>query len=96
MTTKKAKAMAKKNMTTDFPPPGGPQRQNASVPGLSIPQLETVYDTLAEAIDQAGPQQSELFLTKLCLLLANRIGNDTAFACDVKTALNDLTPSNTA
>jgi Protein of unknown function (DUF2783) len=66
---------------------------NSQAPGLTIPQLETVYDTLAEAIDQAGPQQSELFLTKLCLLLANRVGNDAAFADDVTTALGDLNPT---
>lgn len=66
------------------------------MPGLPIPQLEAVYDTLAEAIDQAGPQQSELFLTKLCLLLANRLGSDAAFAEDVKTALTDLQTAGTA
>ncbi len=66
------------------------------MPALTIPQLETVYDTLAEAIDQAGPRQSELFLTKLCLLLANRIGDDAAFADDVKAALADLMPRGTA
>ena len=66
------------------------------MPALTIPQLETVYDTLAEAIDQAGPQQSELFLTKLCLLTASRVGDDAAFADDVKTALADLMPTGTA
>ncbi len=60
------------------------------MPQLSIAQLETVYDTLAEAIDQAGPGQSQLFLTKLCLLLANQQGDDLAFASLVKTALADL------
>jgi Protein of unknown function (DUF2783) len=57
---------------------------------LSIPQLENVYDTLADAIDQAGPQHSELFLTKLCLLLANQIGDDAAFLGHVRSALSDL------
>ena len=66
------------------------------MPGLPISQLEAVYDTLADAIDQAGPQQSELFLTKLCLLLANRLGSDAAFAEDVKTALTDLQTAGTA
>ena len=60
------------------------------MPELSTAQLESVYDTLAQAIDTAGPQQAELFLTKLCLLLANRAGSDGAFAQDVNTALNDL------
>ncbi len=59
---------------------------------LTIPQLETVYDTLAEAIDQAGPEHSELFLTKLCLLLAHQVGDDAAVASLVKAALADLQP----
>ena len=60
------------------------------MPELSTPQLESVYDTLSQAIDTAGPQQTELFLTKLCLLLANRVGNDGLFAQDVAIALSDL------
>ena len=64
--------------------------------GLTIPQLETVYDALAEAIDLAGPRQSELFLTKLCLLLANRMGNPANFAQDVAAALDDLNPARSA
>ncbi len=59
---------------------------------LTIPQLETVYDHLAEAIDHAGPDKSELFLTKLCLLLANHLGDDAQFAHCVANALKDLEP----
>lgn len=57
---------------------------------LNLPQLENVYDTLAEAIDQAGAEHSELFLTKLCLLLANQAGDDAAFKRHVTAALADL------
>lgn len=63
---------------------------NRQTNGLTIPQLETVYDTLAEAIDRAGPQQSELFLTKLCLLLAQQIGDDSVVVQQVNAALADL------
>ncbi len=64
---------------------------NTSNPtALTILQLENVYDTLAEAIDSAGPQHAELFLTKLCLLLANRLGDDVAVGEMVKVALADL------
>ena len=46
---------------------------------LTIAQLENVYDNLAQAIDQAknhaGGDRAELFLTKLCLLLANALGD---------------------
>ncbi len=61
-----------------------------SMPPLTIPQLETVYDTLAQAIDQVEPRHTELFLTKLCLLLANQMGDDAAFAKMVQAALLDL------
>ena len=37
---------------------------------LDIAGLEQVYDRLATAIDQAGPEKSELFLVKLALLNA--------------------------
>ena len=42
--------------------------------GLTIPGLETVYDTLASAIDQAGPEKAPLFLVKLALLNAHALG----------------------
>ena len=52
--------------------------------------LETVYDALATAIDQAGPDKTELFLVKLALLQANALGNDAQFQQQVDTALQDL------
>ena len=57
---------------------------------LDIAQLETVYDTLAEAIDQAGPDKSELFLVKLALLQAQVNGNAQQFAALTQRALKDL------
>ena len=57
---------------------------------LDIAQLETVYDTLAEAIDQAGPDKSELFLVKLALLQAQENGNAQQFAALTQRALKDL------
>ena len=46
---------------------------------LSIGGLETVYDALATAIDQAGPDKAELFLVKLALLQANALGDEAQF-----------------
>ncbi len=63
---------------------------NATTTPLSIAQLENVYDTLAEAIDEAGTERAELFLTKLCLLLANQLGDDAAVAALAQAALADL------
>ncbi len=65
---------------------------NPATSPLTIPQLENVYDLLADAIDQAGPQCSELFLTKLCLLLANQLGDDAVVLEHVRSALADLAP----
>ncbi|MDB5844641.1 MAG: hypothetical protein JWP79_1951 [Polaromonas sp.] len=57
---------------------------------LTIPGLETVYDALAAAIDQAGPDKAELFLVKLALLNANALASPQAFQSHVQAALRDL------
>lgn len=61
-----------------------------SHPPLTIGGLETVYDTLASAIDQAGPDKAELFLVKLALLQAQALGDEAQFQQQVETALRDL------
>ncbi|WP_025915556.1 hypothetical protein [Herminiimonas sp. CN] len=57
---------------------------------LTIPGLETVYDALATAIDQAGQDKAELFLVKLALLNANALANPKVFDAHVQAALRDL------
>jgi hypothetical protein len=57
---------------------------------LSIADLETVYDTLAEAIDEAGPEKSQLFLVKLALLNAQALGQAEVFTAQARVALRDL------
>jgi hypothetical protein len=59
-------------------------------PTLGIAGLETVYDTLATAIDEAGEGRSELFLVKLALLQAQALGDATLFQQQVQAALKDL------
>lgn len=59
-------------------------------PELSIAGLEAVYDRLAEAIDAAGPDKTELFLVKLALLNAQSLGDAQAFAQQIDAALRDL------
>jgi hypothetical protein len=44
-----------------------------------VPALEQVYDALATAIDQAGPEKATLFLVKLALLNANALADPTVF-----------------
>ena len=57
---------------------------------LTLAGLESVYDTLAETLDAAPPEQATLLLTKLALLLAQELGNPQRFAELAKTALQDL------
>lgn len=57
---------------------------------LTVQDLERVYDLLAEALDQATPAKSELFLTKLALLSAQTLGDAGVFAELTRSALQDL------
>jgi hypothetical protein len=57
---------------------------------LDIAGLEQVYDRLATAIDEAGPEKSELFLVKLALLNAKAMGRFDLFEAQVAAALKDL------
>jgi hypothetical protein len=57
---------------------------------LTMVDLETVYDVLATAIDQAGTDRAQLFLVKLALLNANALGDAALFQQHVQVALQDL------
>ncbi len=57
--------------------------------GLTIADLETAYDILANAIDEAG-DRAELFLVKLALVNANALGSAETFQNHVHEALKDL------
>jgi hypothetical protein len=57
---------------------------------LSVADLETVYDLLAEAIDEAGEERTALLLVKLALLNANALGDSRVFAGHLRAALQDL------
>ena len=57
---------------------------------LSIGGLETVYDALATAIDQAGSDKATLFLVKLALLNANALADENLFQQQITAALQDL------
>ncbi len=52
--------------------------------------LESAYETLAMAIDSAGPEQEALFLTRLALLLSHELGDLAAFRSAIRTALEGL------
>ena len=57
---------------------------------LSVEANERLYDALAQAIDAAGPEQEALFLTKLTLLLANKIGDEAVVDTALATAQAQL------
>ena len=57
---------------------------------LPIEGLEAVYDALAQAIDQAGPDKAELFLVKLALLNANALADARLFQQHLQAALQNL------
>ena len=59
----------------------------ASDSAMPFEDLERAYETLAQAIDRAGPAHEALFLTRLALVLAHRIGRVDVFERAVTTAL---------
>jgi hypothetical protein len=67
-----------------------PAPPTAPALGLGISGLEQVYDSLALAIDQAGPDKSDIFLVKLALLNAQALADAAVFQAHVATALKDL------
>ena len=50
--------------------------------------FDTAYETLAMAIDSAGPKHEALFLTRLALVLGHELGDIAVFQNAIKTALD--------
>lgn len=57
---------------------------------MSFEDLEQVYSALAAAVDRAGPANEALFLAKLALALAHRLGDRAAAEAAIAEALQDL------
>ena len=57
---------------------------------MPFEDFETAYETLATAIDQAGPEREALFLTRLALVLGHELGDIAAFRKAIETALDGL------
>jgi hypothetical protein len=57
---------------------------------MPFEDIESAYETLATAIDQAGAEREALFLTRLVLVLGHELGDITAFRRAIRTALEDL------
>lgn len=56
---------------------------------MHIEDLEIIYDEMARQIDRAG-DKSELFLAKLSLLLAERLGDKSAVLELIESSGKDL------
>ncbi|WP_270938739.1 hypothetical protein [Falsiroseomonas oryzae] len=56
---------------------------------LPVDDLEALWERLARAVDEAGDRR-ELFLAKLALLLAERLGDRAAAEDAIAAALRDL------
>ena len=52
--------------------------------------FEAAYESLAMAIDSAGPEHEALFLTRLALVLGHELGDIAAFRNAIKAALEGL------
>ena len=56
---------------------------------MPFEDFETAYETLATAIDQAGPAREALFLTRLALVLGHELGDIAAFRKTIKPRSTD-------
>ncbi|RMF08508.1 MAG: DUF2783 domain-containing protein [Alphaproteobacteria bacterium] len=54
--------------------------------------LERIYDALAEALDRSGREHEAVFLAKLALTLAARLGNEAEILDAIAIAERDLDP----
>ena len=58
---------------------------------LAVEEIEELWERLAIAIDQAGPERDRLMLAKLALLFADALGDAPRAAALIQSALEDLT-----
>ena len=59
---------------------------------LTFEQLETLYDELALAIDQAGSERESIFLAKLALCMAQEWGNASRVSALIRECLQEPSP----
>jgi hypothetical protein len=52
--------------------------------------FEAAYESLAMAIDSAGPEHEALFLARLALVLGHELGDIAAFRNAIGTALEGI------
>jgi hypothetical protein len=57
---------------------------------LAVEDLELLWERLAEAIEQAGPERDRLMLAKLALLFAEALGDPARALSLIQSATEDL------
>jgi len=57
---------------------------------LKTEELERIYDRMAEAVDAAGPDKEALFLSKLSLVLADRLGDEALVRECIDICVRDI------
>ncbi|MDN3518237.1 DUF2783 domain-containing protein [Aquisalimonas lutea] len=57
---------------------------------LPFADLETAYETIAETIDALPEDRERLFLAKLCLALAHRVGDPAQVDAAISEARENL------
>ena len=57
---------------------------------LTAEDLERTYDLIAQSVDEVGSEQEALFLSKLCLALANQLGDMQKIEASVRLAKSHL------
>lgn len=57
---------------------------------IAVEDLEKIYDTLADSIDQAGEGNHSLYLTKLALILSAKLNDKEIVLQAMQDALKDL------
>ena len=57
---------------------------------LTTEDHEWLFDALAQALDQVGPERGSLLLAKLSMLLADAIGDRAAIELALATALEHI------
>lgn len=57
---------------------------------MTVSDLEVIYDTIAESIDDVPVERRSLFLAKLSLVLANLVGDVDQVRSAITAALRDI------
>ncbi|PCI33920.1 MAG: hypothetical protein COB54_02660 [Alphaproteobacteria bacterium] len=62
--------------------------QDLTTAPMAFDDLEQLYDLMADTLDKVGPDQHSLFLSKLVMILAHRMG-DLASVTEAITLAED-------